>query len=617
VRLNTTRPDALRLRVLAGLTAVLVASLIAPASVTAANGPVSTSTVLEASPSSGTFGAEVVLEAQVVPDPAPGVAPQGTVTFSVISDDQVTVLGSSPVDDEGRASLATSVLPVGAHTIEASFEGDTVGGVVFDNSADTAEVVVERAPTSLHLSSSTNPSNFGQSVSVTAKLQWVAGAPLPSGEVTFSDGDDAIAVVEVDGNGRAMLESSSLEVGSHALEASYAGDTAYLESSASIEHVVDPATPTTSVGSPKRLLTVGEPATLHANVFGSAGAPRPTGTVQFLAGSTVLGEAELDDGIATITAPLALGGHDVAISYEGDDRYLPRRSQPLSHSVVTSRPGPRPNLRTDVTFNDGTDDVKGRDDCRTDVRAWGGTYGDRIRLATAIECAMRPLGPGMDPTWKGRRATISWGLDTDGQPGADYLAFFEGGPDGPVVTVVDVLNSPSERFRCFGTPGWDGAHVFSVEFHPSCVDTPASFGLVSGMVLYEGGLAGCFCTADVGPDNGYGIGTIRRPRLKVADASIRTGSRGKRSLRFTVTLDRKTVNTATVAWATRSGTAKARRDFRTASGTVTFKPGQTKKTVAVTVYGKPRTRDQTFTVRLTSPRNSTIARSSATGRLRR
>jgi len=83
---------------------------------------------------------------------------------------------------------------------------------------------------------------------------------------------------------------------------------------------------------------------------------------------------------------------------------------------------------------------------------------------------------------------------------------------------------------------------------------------------------------------------------------------------FTVSLSAPATTPVTVQYATADGTALAGSDYTAASGTLTFAPGETQKTVAVLV-----TRDataepnETFTVRLSTPTNATLARSAATG----
>jgi hypothetical protein len=64
----------------------------------------------------------------------------------------------------------------------------------------------------------------------------------------------------------------------------------------------------------------------------------------------------------------------------------------------------------------------------------------------------------------------------------------------------------------------------------------------------------------------------------------------------------------TVAYSTGNGTATAGSDYRAASGTLTFAPGETSKTLTVLVNGdRSGEANETFVVNLGSPTNATIA----------
>src|SRR5205823_13043755 len=61
-------------------------------------------------------------------------------------------------------------------------------------------------------------------------------------------------------------------------------------------------------------------------------------------------------------------------------------------------------------------------------------------------------------------------------------------------------------------------------------------------------------------------------------------------------------------YATADGTAMAGSDYQATSGTLTFMPGETQKTVTVSVIGDTANEpDETFFVRLSSPSNASIA----------
>ena len=76
---------------------------------------------------------------------------------------------------------------------------------------------------------------------------------------------------------------------------------------------------------------------------------------------------------------------------------------------------------------------------------------------------------------------------------------------------------------------------------------------------------------------------------------------------FTVTLAPARRQEVSVSYATADGTAEAGSDYVSASGTVTFSPGETTKTVAVTVTGDDEAEaNETFTLSLTETPNGQI-----------
>lgn len=115
-----------------------------------------------------------------------------------------------------------------------------------------------------------------------------------------------------------------------------------------------------------------------------------------------------------------------------------------------------------------------------------------------------------------------------------------------------------------------------------------------------------------------GTGTIldddARPSLRVNDVSVTEGNAATTSLTFTLTLSAASGMEVSVAAASADGTAVAGADYTAVSTTVTFPPGVISRTVTVPVAGdlldEP---NETFTLRLSSAVNGSIADSSGTG----
>jgi hypothetical protein len=87
---------------------------------------------------------------------------------------------------------------------------------------------------------------------------------------------------------------------------------------------------------------------------------------------------------------------------------------------------------------------------------------------------------------------------------------------------------------------------------------------------------------------------------------------------FTVTLSAPSTVPVTVSYATADGTAKVSdNDYTAASGTLTFAPGQTSKTIIVLVNGdRRREGNETFFVELVDAVFATIADGQGIGTIR-
>ena len=104
------------------------------------------------------------------------------------------------------------------------------------------------------------------------------------------------------------------------------------------------------------------------------------------------------------------------------------------------------------------------------------------------------------------------------------------------------------------------------------------------------------------------------PRLSINNLSVTEGNSGTTSAIFTVSLSVPSTSPVTVQYATTDGTAIAGSDYEVASGTLNFAPGETSKTIAVSVIGdildEP---DETFSVNLSAPTNAELGNSQGIG----
>jgi probable HAF family extracellular repeat protein len=113
-----------------------------------------------------------------------------------------------------------------------------------------------------------------------------------------------------------------------------------------------------------------------------------------------------------------------------------------------------------------------------------------------------------------------------------------------------------------------------------------------------------------------GIGTILddEPRMDIGSATVAEGNSGTRAANFIVFLSAASTESVTVAYGTAYGSATAGGDYQAASGTLTFAPGETSKTITVQVIGDRLPEpNETFDVYLNNPTNAWFIQNQAVG----
>jgi hypothetical protein len=110
---------------------------------------------------------------------------------------------------------------------------------------------------------------------------------------------------------------------------------------------------------------------------------------------------------------------------------------------------------------------------------------------------------------------------------------------------------------------------------------------------------------------------LPNPAVTISDAFVAEGNSGTATLSFRVELSAPARQAASVEFATVDGTASAGTDYRPATGTLTFKPGETSRTISVTTSGDTLVEpDETLTVTLSNLVNLKAAKAKATGTIK-
>ncbi len=172
--------------------------------------PASTTTTLSVSPSSTAVqGATVTLTATISPSAA------GIVTFK----DGLTTIGTGTISGS-TASMTTSSLSVGSHSLTATFAPTDTGAYSGSGSSATSYTITSSGATSTTTALTATPTSTaiaGAPITLTATIVPSAA----TGTVTFKDGSTTLGSSSVSG-GSASYTTTSLSTGSHTLTAEFA-----------------------------------------------------------------------------------------------------------------------------------------------------------------------------------------------------------------------------------------------------------------------------------------------------------------------------------------------------------------------------------------------------------
>ncbi|PYQ65475.1 MAG: hypothetical protein DMF53_05440 [Acidobacteria bacterium] len=238
---------------------------------------------------------------------------------------------------------------------------------------------------------------------------------------------------------------------------------------------------------------------------------------------------------------------------------------------------------------------------------------------------------GADMGYQSISPSVGVEMDTDPQwtndPAYDHIAVDENGTTavhggaGPVqasATSANIEDGFEHTFRVTRDPNalrldayFDGS--LRLSYFKDIINT-----LYGGTAATYFGMTGSSsCNSSTCPDNvnyfcpvAICIGDTATPQLQVDDLQVSEGNTGNQTATFKVNLYCPRSEVVTVNYATANGTATAGLDYLAASGTLTFNPGETQKTVAVTVYQDTTAEpDETFSLNLSNPSvNVAVAR---------
>jgi len=242
----------------------------------------------------------------------------GTVNFV----DGATTIGSGTLNASGVASLTTSTLSVGTHSIIAAYLGDANNPP--ENSPALTQTV-NPAASSVVVTSSTNPSTVTLPVTLTATVSGAFGG-TPTGTVTFKAGVYTLGTATLS-NGVGSLNYVFQAAGTTSITATYSGDSNFVGgTSPAFNQVVKKAVTAGTVVSSLNPAIVGEQVTFTATFNSSIGPPADGEIVTFReVGALTLATVKIKGGSAYfLTNKLSRGLHNIEAQYAGDAQHWPQ-----------------------------------------------------------------------------------------------------------------------------------------------------------------------------------------------------------------------------------------------------------------------------------------------------
>jgi sugar lactone lactonase YvrE len=240
-------------------------------------------------------------------------APTGTITFATAGETLCSLTGN--LGTATTCHTPTTGLNVGTYTVAFNYSGDTN----YQPAAGTVVLTVTKAPLAIGVSDASR----------------IYGTPNPifTGSVTGILNDDKIAI---DYSTTATAASSA---GRYIITATVSGPAA-----ANYQPTIQPATLTISATETTTTISTSNPAPTTAGsiiftAYVSAANGKPTGTVKFYDGATLLGSGTLNAiGTTTfITPALTVGSHTISAAFQPTTNFSTSGAS-LVESVTTAIP---------------------------------------------------------------------------------------------------------------------------------------------------------------------------------------------------------------------------------------------------------------------------------------
>jgi hypothetical protein len=176
--------------------------------------------------------------------------------------------------------------------------------------------------TTSSVTSSANPSYYGQSVMFKVKVSAVApSTATPTGSVTFKCGSKILGTQPLNARGIATITVSSLDAGSRIVKAFYLGTGDFSPSTGSLTQTVKKVNSSSKITASPNPSVVGKVVTFTVTVT-TGGHGTATGNVVFKDNGTQVATAAVRNGKAVFqTSRLKVGTHTITATYSGNGNF--------------------------------------------------------------------------------------------------------------------------------------------------------------------------------------------------------------------------------------------------------------------------------------------------------
>jgi Bacterial Ig-like domain (group 3)/FG-GAP-like repeat len=346
--------------------------------------------------------------------------PTGQVTFYDGSTQPPTNLGSSPLRG-GVATVVVTTLTVGSHNVTSVYGGDGNFGPSVSNTVLESVTLTAPVLTMVNLASSPNPSQIDHNVTFTATVTPQSGSGTPTGTVRFYNGATALGSPAVLNGGVATLSTTALTLGTDIITAVYSGDSKFAGSTSppldQIVTVLPPILTSVMLQSSLNPSEFTQNVTFNATVTPTSGHGTPTGTVQFMDGTTILGTSTLDSRAAApySTMTLSLGNHSITALYSGDIQFVASTSPALIQKVTPLVPD------FGLAASPGSTTLPAGSSASFTIK---GTQQNGFTGAIALSCSSTGMPAGANCTFRPNTLAIG----PDGSPATSTLTIATAAP---------------------------------------------------------------------------------------------------------------------------------------------------------------------------------------------